>query len=526
MKEVLNPTTSIEEREAERRAARTPEEIADIKARAEARQKRQALIKKTAENVLKVSESYSELDSDVLILKNAIAENNLTLMQKQARAVAKAVSVVKKQESALSDLIPNVHEWHKQFSISELQTVHDAVKARLAKESTDLIPRKAFLEYEIKWVEKHKKYNTWKVAQAAYKKELALVQKKIDIKNILDSVSDALAFASTSQDQIVKDMASEMKKILSASDVDLNIAKKKAHEINKKYKEIKEAETKNRPSTPIKSETLKELKERLGTNTPKTIDYLEDAIANYEKTSKYGDKAKIHKDEVEKLMKQLLDEHDLGMNIDDSKLDLVLNSWFKNTFETGSSGGYKGSSKTTGKIETTHKRLKAAHELFGLGKDLVNDQLLRHEYEKYGNVLDHDIMSSMRHNTAKQYGNVEVRFKKDKVIATWTAGDSLSKDFQPSLVSDPKACSFDDLWNTPTSDTIQTHDLAKFKRNHISNYIELQYHGDLTIDCVESLTYPYNIKDPTYSDFLKVAKKWKEKGVKIYYIDGGHLNQL
>ena len=132
----------------------------------------------------------------------------------------------------------------------------------------------------------------------------------------------------------------------------------------------------------------------------------------------------------------------------------------------------------------------------------------------------------MAHNTARLYGNVEVRFKKEKVIATWTAGDSLGKLYQPSLVSDPRSCSFDDMSDTPTSSSIQTSDLAKFKRKHISSYIELQYHGDLTIDCVESLTFPYNLKSPSRFRYLSIAQKWKTKGVKIYYVDGGILYQL
>lgn len=106
------------------------------------------------------------------------------------------------------------------------------------------------------------------------------------------------------------------------------------------------------------------------------------------------------------------------------------------------------------------------------------------------------------------------------------AGDSLSERFQPTLVSDPKSCSFDNLYNTPDNDAIQTHDLAKFKRDHISSYLELQYHGDLTIDCVESLTFPYDLKDPSRSQFLKVAEKWKAAGAKIYYIVSDTLYQL
>lgn len=77
-------------------------------------------------------------------------------------------------------------------------------------------------------------------------------------------------------------------------------------------------------------------------------------------------------------MRRVFDEHDFGMNIRDSPLEKVLNSKFKNTFETGSSGGYLGGgSSTKGRIPVTHGRLGAAHYLFGLPEDLKCSQLKR-----------------------------------------------------------------------------------------------------------------------------------------------------
>lgn len=270
------------------------------------------------------------------------------------------------------------------------------------------------------------------------------------------------------------------------------------------------------------------MKKRLGAKFPKTLEYLEDAISEYEKNSRfYGSAAKAHKNDIEILMQKVFSEHDLGMNINDSILEKVLNSKFMNTFETGSSGGYLGSTTTTGKISPTHSRLKAAHKLFGLPQqDLLAQQLERTEYEKYGNLLDHDILRSMQNNTARSYGNVEVRFKKDKVVATWTAGDSLGVKYQPSLVSDPKACSYDNFYNTPTSRNIQTTNLVEFKKQHISTYLELQYHGQLTVDCIESITYPYDILDGLHDKFLKIAKEFKKKGATIYYVKGNALYEL
>nr|DAH52036.1 MAG TPA: minor capsid protein [Caudoviricetes sp.] len=419
----------------------------------------------------------------------------------------------------------------RNYSMSEAIAVNNAVEARLARESVELLPRKRFLESEIEWVEKHKKYDTWKVAQDAYKKELRIVEKKLDIKAVADSVSNALAYASLSKSRKIKELASEMKDILTQKNVDLTLARAKASEINKKYQQL--LKTKQKPSkvlkeTAVNHETVEDLKKRLGAKFPKTLEYLEDAISEYEKNSRfYGSAAKAHKNDIEILMQKVFSEHDLGMNINDSILEKVLNSKFMNTFETGSSGGYLGSTTTTGKISPTHSRLEAAHKLFGLPQqDLLAQQLERTEYEKYGNLLDHDILRSMQNNTARSYGNVEVRFKKDKVVATWTAGDSLGVRYQPSLVSDPKACSYDDFYNTPTSRNIQTTNLVEFKKQHISTYLELQYHGQLTVDCIESITYPYDILDGLHDKFLKIAKEFKKKGATIYYVKGNALYEL
>lgn len=566
---ILNPPdekklTPLEIAE-QRHNARTPEKVEAIKKKARTRRSVYQLLS-DFEGIDSVDTSametayrngrYDDTRSEALKLaqkKRSIIESGISLrgelngikdvdlkkmqkaMQKGSLAEIKAqideLQKIKAQIEGLT-LLDNPMQVARETSVAMATTIQKAVERTMSGMPTDLESRKSKLEFEINWIAKEgaKRYpDTWKYSQAAYKKELAFVQKKLDVKEVMDSVADAIAYSAVSRSKDFRLLADEMRVILSSSDIDIAVAKAKAQILNDKYNALKskgQKRAKTYQSKSIKHETIADLQARLGSNMPKTLPNLEKAIAAYERTSRYGSNAKQHKAEIEELMRKLFDEHDLGMNIDDDTLEAVLNSWFKNTFETGSSGGYVGSSKTTGKISSSHGRLSAAHKLFGLGKDLDADQLARHDYEKYGNLLDHNIVESMAHNTARQYGNVEVRFKKDKVIATWTAGDSLGERFQPSLVSDPRSCSFDDLYNTPMSSSVQTSDLAKFKRDHISSYLELQYHGDLTIDCVESLTFPYDLKDPSRSRYLSVAQKWKAKGAKIYYVVNGTLYQL
>lgn len=489
------------------------------------RKEKYAKIMKTAQNVNMAA--YGEPWVDRTNLKWLINKKKYHLLEAEYRKVAKELSLANKRKKQLSTLIPDIDGWSQQYSYEELKAVFDGIEKRLARESTELHARKKFLESEIKWVEAHKKYNTWKVALDAYKKELSRVEYKIAVEEVYESVKDAMGYAATTRSAALKKLAKEMQDILSKDNVDLTQARLKAVQLADKYKALLKdksyyAKTKLPKGENVGKETIEMLKARLGEKFPKTLSNLEKAIAQYEKGYNYGDIAKKFKAEIEEVMRELFDRHDLGMNIKDSNLELVLNSWFKNTFETGSSGGYLGSLSTSGKIDSSHSRLRAAHKLFGIGSDLSRDQLPRAAYEKYGNLLEHDILKSMKTNTAKGYGNVEVRFKKDKVIATWTAGDSLCCTYQPSLVSDPRSCSFDALYKTPKG-KVQTKDLYKFKQDHISSYLELQFHGDLTIDCVESLTFPYNLYS---SPYLRVAKEWKKRGVDIYFIDGDNLLQL
>ncbi len=188
VEEILNPKqkalTTLEKAKL-RHEARTPEQIEAIKNRWAERQHKHELIKKTAGNVLKVASDYGEVDYSKL--QQFISAGNLTAMQTEARIVAKQVSAFKKQEMALSDLIPDAHGWHKQFSMAELQTVHDAVKAKLDSWSSLTLEQQAkklkfeaydFLGGNMKGVQQ--KYATWKVSQSAYIKELASVNYKID----------------------------------------------------------------------------------------------------------------------------------------------------------------------------------------------------------------------------------------------------------------------------------------------------------------------------------------------------------
>ena len=453
-------------------------------------------------------------------MRDAIASGDIPRMNE---LIAQANALYDKFNDLV--LLGDARQYARDFTYEELRGVDTAVARTMSGMPSDLASRKSKLEFEIGWVKDHKKYPTWSVAKDAYERELTRVNNAIAVESVRTQASEAMLYASMSSSKIVKRYAAELNGMLSSDNIDIKAAQAKLKQLQTKIDEIKSAGLK--PATSDEPQkctpkTLEQLKEELGEQLPRTLSHLDSAISAYERSAKYGGGAKTYKKQIEQAMRRIFDEHDFGMNVDDNLLEQILDSWFKNTFEVGGGNGYVGSTKTTGKIETWHSRLGAAHKMFGIGRNLERDQLGRGEYEKYGNLLDHDILASMKGNPARQYGNVQIRFKKNRVLATWTPCDSLGLRSQPTLCSDPKACSYDDMSIFP-KDMTNVKSFETWRRDHIYSYLELQYHGNLTPDCVESITFPYDI---TTSRYYNVAQRWQKAGAKIYYIKDGKLYRM
>lgn len=163
---------------------------AQTRALALAMSTKQKLIKATAANVSKVAADWNEVDTSSL--NDAIASGNVVNIHAATRAVAQSIAEMKKQEAALSSTIPDVHTWHTQFTIAELQTVKNAVDKTLSDwlkkhgysdwDSAPLAHKKAKLEQEINALIASKKYSTWEVAKVAYLKKLGVVQDSLDFE--------------------------------------------------------------------------------------------------------------------------------------------------------------------------------------------------------------------------------------------------------------------------------------------------------------------------------------------------------
>lgn len=188
--EILNPQPkelSIAEKAALRHAARTPEQEDAIRRAWAERNHQREVIKKGAGNVLKVAQDWPEVD--YADLQAAIDSGDYMRMKAASKAVAQSIVAMRNEEKALSSLIPDVHTWHKQFTMAELQGVYTAIDSKLSVlSSLSLAEQKKKLEFEILYVADPSKYkagavkhSTWKVAQDAYTSQLSKVQYKIDM---------------------------------------------------------------------------------------------------------------------------------------------------------------------------------------------------------------------------------------------------------------------------------------------------------------------------------------------------------
>lgn len=200
---------------------KTDEEREAIRKKWAERAKKYQLITKMANNVLKVAQEYPEIN--LTALQSFIDKMNIGQMNNEARTVAKQIAEIRKDEQMLSVLIPDVHEWKKQFTSAELHNVYDAVEKKIASWSSLSLKKQAeklkfewddFLGGNMKNVQL--KYKTWQVSQAAYKRKYEQVLDSIDWQNIDNVLQEALTFKTKSKPYL--DLIDKLQVSISAGD--------------------------------------------------------------------------------------------------------------------------------------------------------------------------------------------------------------------------------------------------------------------------------------------------------------------
>jgi phage protein len=204
---------------------------------------------------------------------------------------------------------------------------------------------------------------------------------------------------------------------------------------------------------------------------------------------------------------------------------LVETDRFMNLFETGISGG----------VPNIEARMKVSKNLFG--HNLDKESFV--SSEKYGYLSSKDFLKdieffSKRHGTS-QYGDIIISFNKGKIKdkITYTLDDSLLAGATKAVVAGD--------FNKNLSLGIDKYNLKKYyeslkslsesddaislvkeikKENRFFRYIELQYHGDITLDDVNEICFS---KDLPKEDIIKILKG---KNIKLFRLEDGKIVEV
>lgn len=240
-----------------------------------------------------------------------------------------------------------------------------------------------------------------------------------------------------------------------------------------------------------------------------TLENLDKKIDEVIKNPRYSKFTESDRKKFAENLTKLFENADFGMNVPrlDSNgndvLDAIFSSYFKNQIETGTGKG----------MVDLEERKIASRELFGTNLEKAKPK----DFEKYGFLMDKDMIKQAESGIAGQYWDhgdgVQIRFKKNKVNVTFTLYDSLSSGFAPSKVSNPKLTSAYGWGVDAVTKMTDFKDVVKATHDIASGYIELQYHGDLTLDMIESIYIPWETKQkiPT-----AVIEKMRATGAKLF----------
>lgn len=203
-------------------------------------------------------------------------------------------------------------------------------------------------------------------------------------------------------------------------------------------------------------------------------------------------------------------------------VEAIIDTHFKNQMETGTSQGAN--------LPDTRAKLSAAY--FGHPYDSVR-KTSPDTFEKYGYLAPRDKVAAMR-ASAGWYGDVVFRFKRDAVIdrTTFKTDDTLNvwsgtSDAIAGSLKRASIAGLNDLDSTTVSKMKRSeqyiHDPDKWVSTvNWGSYFELQYHGHLSINDVESVTF----SDTLPGNFDVILGKLKRKGVKVYQVKGGSLHEF
>ena len=258
----------------------------------------------------------------------------------------------------------------------------------------------------------------------------------------------------------------------------------------------------------LRRKAAKEFKYYKG--TMKKAETQNESLRQSEKISKNNEKY------FHQTMLDIFEKNDFCMRLNKNVLPLIAQSKFMNQFETGSAPlGL-----------TFNQRRVVAKKMFTIPQDAEDS-----EYEKYGFLGSKNPKDDFKDDESftGDYGDSIVRFKKRNLMhrTTFTIGDSLFNcmhdDVRSSPVINPQIASIQRGHVNEVIYGLNVVENANAEKSYLDiqaltrqKYIELQYHGNLTIDDVESVTFNAKNTNPNNPEVRKIIAMLKERGIKCY----------
>lgn len=203
-------------------------------------------------------------------------------------------------------------------------------------------------------------------------------------------------------------------------------------------------------------------------------------------------------------IKDVLENSELSMRFKSENIDKLIDSTrFLNQFETGTSGGT---------VNLKYRR-QASEQLFGLQEK----RLKKRDFEKYGYYGNKDPYEDFLYNSkswggVSQYGDVIVRFSKDKMLSrtTFTINNSLGPAVYKDLVADnpnsPHLLSIDKNYLQKYVDILKNKNARtpeELTKTLGIRYIEAQFHGDVGLTDISSMYFTNKIPNNNQINALK-----------------------
>lgn len=261
----------------------------------------------------------------------------------------------------------------------------------------------------------------------------------------------------------------------------------------------------------LQRKALKEFKYYKG--TMKKAEIQNESLRKDERISKNNEKY------FQQTMRGIFEKNDFCMRLNKNVLPLIAESKFMNQFETGNAPlGL-----------TFNQRRAVAKKMFTILEDAEGS-----EYEKYGFLGSKNPKDDFKddENFTGDYGDSIVRFKKRDLMhrTTFTIGDSLFNcmhdDVRSSPVVNPQIASIQRGHVNEVIYGLNVVENANAEKSYLDiqaltrqKYVELQYHGNLTIDDVESVTFNKKTTNVNNPEVRKIIAMLKERGIKCYLVD-------